>query len=162
MAEENTTAQAGATNEVTGQLAIQKVYVKDISFESPNAPNIFKDKWEPNVNMELANETNKIDSNIYDVTLGVTITVKMNDSTVYLVEVKQAGIFLIDGFPDEALEQILATACPNILFPFAREVVADLVARGGFPQLLLSPVNFDVLWMQQKMQQQQAASDTKH
>lgn len=162
MAEENTNTQAGAENQLTGQLAIQKVYVKDISFESPNAPNVFKDKWEPNVNMELANETSKVDENIYDVTLAVTITVKANDTTVYLVEVKQAGIFLIDGFPEEALEQILATACPNILFPFAREAVADLVARGGFPQLLLSPVNFDVLWMQQKMQQQQAATDTKH
>ena len=163
MAEEkNSEAKAAGAKLASGQLAIQKVYVKDISFEAPDTPAVFKDKWEPQVNMELSNDSKKLEENLFDITLGVTITVTANDKTVYLVEVKQAGIFLIDGFPDEALEQILATACPNILFPFAREVVADLVARGGFPQLLLSPVNFDVLWMQQKLQQQQAATDTKH
>mgnify|MGYP002622743962 CR=1 FL=1 len=159
--EENNEAKAAGAKLASGQLAIQKVYVKDISFEAPDTPAAFKDKWEPQVNMELSNDSNKLEENLFDITLGVTITVKANDKTVYLVEVKQAGIFLIEGFPTEAIERIIGTACPNILFPFARELVAYLVTRGDFPQLLLSPVNFDALYMQHKLQQQNV-SDTKH
>lgn len=162
MAEEDKQATDQNSNQqATGQLAIQKVYVKDISFEAPNTPNVFKDKWEPQVNMEMSNDFTKIDDNLFDVTLALTITVTANEQTVYLTEVKQAGIFMIDGFPEDAIERILATACPNILFPFARELVADLVTRGGFPQLLLSPVNFEALYLQHQMQQQNS-SDTKH
>ena len=160
MAEENTKKDEIQANS-TGQLAIQKVYVKDISFESPASPAVFKEKWEPQVNMELSNDTNKIEDKIYDVTLGVTITVSANEQTLYLAEAKQAGIFHIEGFTEEAIERILATACPNILFPFARELIADLVTRGGFPQLLLSPVNFDALYLQHKMQNQ-PDPNTKH
>lgn len=158
MAKEKTSEAANQGEQTTGQLAIQKIYVKDISFEAPNSPDVFKEKWEPQVNMELSNDTNKLDDKVYDVTLGVTITVTAEENTIYLAEIKQAGIFMIDGFAEEAIERILATACPNILFPFARELVADLVTRGGFPQLLLSPVNFDALYVQHKLQQQSEAN----
>ena len=156
MAENPTNTEQTAT----GQLAIQKVYVKDISFESPNAPEVFREKWEPQVNMELSNDHQLLAENLYDVTLTITISVAHEDKTIYLIEVKQAGIFVIEGFPEEAVNRILPTACPNILFPFARELVADVVTRGGFPQLLLSPVNFDALYLQQ--QQQVANNDIKH
>ncbi len=163
MADEENKEAAQNQNIHTGQLAIQKVYVKDISFEAPNAPAVFQEKGEPQVNMEMSNNSNKISDVLHDVVLGVTLTVKAEDKVIYLVEVKQAGIFHIEGFPDEAVERILATACPNILFPFARELVAELVTRGGFSQLLLAPVNFDALYMQHKMkQEQEQAEKTKH
>lgn len=163
MADEENNLAAENPNTLTGQLAIQKVYVKDISFEAPNSPVAFQEQGEPQVNMEMTNNTNKISDVLHDVVLGITLTVSANDKTIYLVEVKQAGIFHIEGFPEQAVDRILATACPNILFPFARELVAELVTRGGFSQLLLAPVNFDVLYMQQQMQQQQAATEeTKH
>ncbi len=162
MADEDNKPAAADANVVTGQFAVQKVYVKDISFEAPHAPEIFQDQWEPQVNMELSNDSKKIKDTIHDVTLGVTLTVTANEKTIYLAEVKQAGIFLIDGFPDEAVKRILMTACPNMLFPFARELVADMVARGGFPQLLLAPVNFDALYMQRMQEQEANANKTTH
>ncbi len=152
------------------QFAIQKIYVKDISFETPNSPEVFKMEWKPEVDMNLTSETKSIGDNLYDVVLSITVTVKVGDKTAYLVEIQQAGIFLIDKVPEDLIKQMVATACPNILFPFAREVVTDIITRGGFPQLLLSPVNFDALYMQQqqlqqKKQQQEASkpeSKTTH
>ena len=151
-------------NPAEAQFAIQKVYVKDLSFETPNSPEVFKVEWKPAVDMHLTNEATPLGEHLYDVVLSVTITVKIGDMTVYLIEVNQAGVFYIDKIPDEIIERMLATVCPNILFPFAREAVSDIVTRGGFPQLLLSPVNFDALYLQQKQQQaeQQAESKTTH
>lgn len=132
------------------QFLIQKVYVKDISFETPNSPEVFKVDWKPVVDMHMTNEATPIGDNMFDVVLSITITVKIEEKTAYLVEVAQAGIFFIKNIPDDVVNQMLATACPNILFPFAREAVADIVTRGGFPQLLLSPVNFDAIRVQQE------------
>ena len=162
MADEKTQNTADNQNPPNGQLSIQKVYVKDISFECPNSPQVFQEKWEPHVDMELSNDTSRLNEVLHDVVLGITITVKSGDKTVYLIEVKQSGIFHIEGFPDDALERILATVCPNILFPFARELVADIVTRGGFPQLLLAPVNFDAIYMQQQISDAEASSNAKH
>ena len=154
MAEEDKNVQESSE----AQFAIQKVYVKDISFETPNSPEVFKMEWKPVVDMHMTNEATPIGDNLFDVVLSITITVKIAEKTVYLVEIAQSGIFFINNIPDDVVKRMLATVCPNILFPFAREAVSDIVTRGGFPQLLLSPVNFDALYAQQ---QQQAAAQSK-
>ena len=135
-------------DDLKGQFALQKIYLKDMSFETPHSPLIFQEQWNPTVNMDIQNTVNKLAEDSYEVVIAVTVTVKFNDKTVYLIEAHQAGIFHISGFPDDILRRTLTTVCPNILFPFAREVVADLVTRGGFPQLLLAPVNFEALYQQ--------------
>lgn len=137
-----------------GQFAIQKIYVKDLSFETPNSPQVFQIQWQPLVNMDLASSATKLENGYYEVVLSITITVTVETQTVYLVEVQQAGIFMLSEMPQEIIGQMLATVCPNILFPFAREVVSDLATRGGFPQLILAPVNFDALYLQQQNKQQ--------
>lgn len=137
------------------QFAIQKIYTKDISFETPNSPTIFRDKWEPSVDFNLGTNVQNLDEQTYEVSLTVTVTVKCGEKTAYLVEVCQSGIFLMSAFTDQEKGPMLGSFCPNILFPYAREAVSDLVAKGGFPQLLLAPVNFDAIY-QQHIQQQQA------
>lgn len=160
MAQENNSNDATAAQNVNGQLAIQKIYVKDLSFEAPNTPAVFTTQLNPTVDINFATEATDLGENQQEVNLSVTVTVKQDDKTVYLAEVKQAGIFTISGFPAEHMPAILATACPNILFPYAREVISDVVTKGGFPQLLLSPVNFDMLYAQEvQRRQQQAQAD---
>jgi len=127
---------------------IQKIYIKDLSFEAPNTPKIFTEKWEPKTDVHIQTENSKLDKNIYEVVITVTVTATQAETTAFLVEVKQAGIFFIENFPEEQHKQLLGSYCANILFPFARETVAELVTKGGFPQLLLNPVNFDALYQQ--------------
>ena len=138
------------SNTLTGQFSIQKIYTKDISFETPHSPGIFSTEWDPVVNMQLSSDSLKINEELTEVVLTVTITTKLGDKTAYLVEIHIAGVFLIKEFPQEMIDHMAATVCPNILFPFAREIVSDLVTRGGFPQLLLTPVNFEALYAQQQ------------
>jgi preprotein translocase subunit SecB len=143
------------------QFSIQKIYTKDMSFETPNSPKIFTEKWEPMVDFNLGSNVQPLENGLYEVALTVTITVKSEDKTAYLVEINQAGIFTLIGFSDEELSPMLGSFCPNILFPYAREAVSDLVAKGGFPQLILAPVNFDALYAQHIQAQEQApASET--
>jgi preprotein translocase subunit SecB len=130
--------------------AIEKLYVKDASIEVPNAPQIFTDRTPPQVNVELGQTAQKLDEGIYEVAIKVTVTAKMGENTAFLVEVVQAGIFAIRNIPDENLEVIAAVTCPNILFPYAREAVSDMVTRAGFAPVLLNPINFEALYMQQK------------
>jgi preprotein translocase subunit SecB len=139
-----------------GQFAIQKIYTKDVSFETPNSPAIFSKNWQPQADVRLETATKLVGEHIHEVTLTVTVTVKLEDKTAFLVEVQQAGLFAIKGLPDPQLSQVLGALCPNILFPYAREAISDLVTRGGFPQLLLAPVNFDLLYAQRMQQQGQA------
>lgn len=127
---------------------IQKIYIKDLSFETPNTPKIFTEKWNPKTDVHIQTDNDKLDENIFEVGITVTVTATQDETTAFLAEVKQAGIFLIQHFPDEQHKQLLGSYCPNILFPFAREIVAELVTKGGFPQLLLNPVNFDALYQQ--------------
>ena len=127
---------------------IQKIYIKDLSFETSNTPKIFTEKWNPKTDVHIQTENNKLDDKLFEVAIIVTVTATQNDATAFLVEVKQAGIFLMENFPEEQHKQLLGSYCPNILFPFARESIAELVAKGGFPQLLLNPVNFDALYQQ--------------
>ena len=145
---------------------IQRVYIKDTSFESPNAPVIFRDEWQPEVNIDLQTKSQPLEGDAHEVVLTVTVTAKKKDKTIFLVEVQQAGIFTITGFDKDNLGHMLGSFCPNILFPYAREVVSDISVRGGFPPLYLTPVNFDALYAQHLEQQKQApgddSSDTKH
>lgn len=130
------------------QFAIQKIYVKDFSFESPNAPTVFRNEWRPAVELNLHSDAVRLTPELYEVSLRVTVTVKVADErTAFLVEVTQAGIFRIVGVPEDELKPTLGSLCPSILFPYAREAVSDVVTRGGFPQFLLSPVNFDALYV---------------
>lgn len=154
---------AEAQNQATGQFAIQKIYVKDVSFETPNSPAIFTEsKWEPEVNVQLNSRAAPMADQMHEVVLSVTITTKQGDKTAYLVEVQQAGIFRTEGFEQPQLNHLLGSYCPNILFPYVRETISDLVARGGFPQMLLAPVNFDALYTQHMEQQQAAAKEAAH
>ncbi len=127
---------------------IQKIYVKDISFETPNSPKIFTTKWNPKTDVHIQTENSKLDNDIFEVCITITVTATQEETTAFLVEVKQAGIFLLQNFKNDQHGQLLGSYCPNILFPFAREAIAELIAKGGFPQLLLNPVNFDVLYQQ--------------
>ncbi|MGR9072655.1 MAG: protein-export chaperone SecB [Gammaproteobacteria bacterium] len=136
------------------QFSIQKIYTKDISFETPNSPKIFTVQWNPKVDLNLGAHANPIEGNLYEVSLTVTVTVKCAETTAYLVEVCQAGLFTLAGFSDQEKSPMLGSFCPNILFPYAREAVSDLVAKGGFPQLALAPVNFDALYAQHIQQAQ--------
>jgi preprotein translocase subunit SecB len=148
-------------NTVEKQFSIQKIYIKDMSFETPNSPKIFTEKWEPNVDFNLGSHVESLENSLFEVALTVTITVKIGNTTAYLVEVNQAGIFALSGFSDQEMGPMVGSFCQNILFPYAREAVSDLVAKGGFPQLLLAPVNFDALYAQHLQQAQQApGSDT--
>ncbi|MGQ0658827.1 MAG: protein-export chaperone SecB [Chromatiales bacterium] len=140
----------------TGQLGIQKIYVKDLSYEAPGTPQVFREEWKPGVDIQLANKATPLGNDLYEVVLAVTVTVRSGEKTAFLVEVHQAGIFNIGGFPEQHLAAVLATVCPNILFPYVREAVSDVVAKAGFPQLLLAPVNFDALYAQE-LQRQRAA-----
>lgn len=146
MAEENKTAEKN--------FSIQKIYTKDLSFETPNSPQIFIDKWEPKVDFNLGTNVQPLEDDLFEVSLTVTVTVKCGEKTAYLVEVVQAGVFALVGFNDQEMGAMMGSYCPNILFPYAREVVSDLVNKGGFPQLLLAPVNFDALYAQHLQQAQ--------
>lgn len=138
--------------------SIQKIYTKDISFESPNSPALFMTQFQPNLSVDLNVESKGLAEDVYHVVLRVTATTKVEDKTAFLCEVEQAGIFTIKGFEEAELGYLLGAGCPNTLFPYAREVVSDLVARGGFPQLLLEPVNFDGMYHEHLQAQQQQAS----
>lgn len=137
---------------------IQRIYVKDLSFEAPNTPHTFVEDWKPEVQLNLETKSNKIQDNVHEVVLSVTATVTTNKKSAFLVEIQQSGIFMISGFPQDQLRQMLGSFCPNILFPYAREVISDVVMRGGFPQLILAPVNFDMLYAQHLEEQKGGGS----
>lgn len=126
--------------------ALQRLYLKDLSFESPNAPSVFQGEWKPQVNMDLNTENQQLSDNQWEVALTLTITSKVGDKTAFLIEVQQAGVFLIDGLEPPQLAQTLGAFCPNILFPYAREAVDAMVVKGSFPALMLQPVNFDAIY----------------
>ncbi|MGD8567024.1 MAG: protein-export chaperone SecB [Gammaproteobacteria bacterium] len=151
---------AAGDAQATHQFAMQKIYIKDLSFETPNSPEVFTREWKPDVNVELDTKGKEIAPDVHEVVLGVTVTVKMEDKVAYLAEIHQAGIFTIKGFSEQERGAMLGSYCPNVLFPFAREVVSDLVTKGGFPQLLLAPVNFDAIYQEhmQRLQSQAGQS----
>lgn len=132
----------------TRQLALQKIYVKDFSFESPKAPGVFTTEVSPQTQLNIRTGTQELAPNVHEVTLTLTVETKDRDSTMFLVEIVQAGIFSIQGYTAEERGMLIGSFCPNALYPFAREAVADVVGKGGFPQLLLQPINFDALYAQ--------------
>ena len=139
--------------------AIQKIYTKDVSLESPNAPAIFTHEFQPELNVDLNVESKKLQDDVFHVIVRVTATTKSGENTAFLCEVEQAGIFTIEGFNDAELSYMLGVQCPNALFPYARETVSDLVTRGGFPQLLLEPVNFEAMYANHMQQSQEPAEE---
>src|SRR5664279_65433 len=135
---------------------IEKLYVKDLSVEVPNAPEIFLEREAPQVEIQLNTAGRSVGDSVYEVVLTVTVTAKVGDKTVFLVEVGQAGIFRIQNVPEAEMEPLVAVACPNILFPYAREAVSDSVVRAGFQPIVLQPVNFEGMYMQRLQQQEEA------
>ena len=141
------------------QLAISKIYVKDLSFESPQAPDVFKrGDWKPETNLNLRSAHNEIGGNAHEVVLTITVEAKQEDKTLFLVEIQQAGIFEIAGYEKEEFRAIVGSFCPNILFPYARETIATIIQKGGFPEFVLQPINFDALYLQAKQQAEQQAA----
>lgn len=138
---------------------IQRIYTKDISFEAPNAPQVFQKEWQPEVKLDLDTSSNTLAENVYEVILRVTVTATMDNETAFLCEVQQAGIFTVEGIEGTQLAHCLGAYCPNVLFPYARECITNLVSRGTFPQLNLAPVNFDALFMNYLQQQQTEAAN---
>ena len=165
MAEEQQANGAAAQNEQQSQVqfAIQRIYTKDVSFEAPNSPAIFRKEWKPDLKLDLNVKHEKIEDRVYEVVLTLTATNKVEDEVAFLCEVHQAGIFTIgEEVQDGQLAHMLGSFCPNILFPYARECVSSLVNRATFPQLNLAPVNFDAIFarhMQQQAEQNQAQAD---
>jgi len=140
---------------VKPQFALQRIYVKDVSFESPGSPNTFRGALKPSVNLDLNTRKNMIEDSLWEVILSLTLTAKdENENTMYLAEVQQAGIFVINGLEEDALNHTLGSFCPNILFPYARECIDALIVKGSFPPLMLAPVNFDALYEQAKLAQE--------
>jgi len=135
------------TDTAQPQFALQRIYLKDASFEVPNAPRVFLQAWNPEISIDLATGMAQLeDGNHFEVTLSLTVTARNDNQVAFLVEVQQAGIFQAVGFPDEELAPLLGAYCPNLLFPYAREAISDLVGKGSFPQLLLQPINFDAVF----------------
>ena len=142
MAEQNN----GAAGVDQAQFAIQKIYVKDVSFEVPGAPQIYNEPGTPQLELSLNQKVARVGEGLFEVGLNITLTCKLGDKVVYLAEVEQAGLFGLAGFDDRTLDMMLGTYCPNVLFPYARQAIGDLVAQGGFPPFYLQPINFEALY----------------
>lgn len=151
-------AEQQAQEQAQPQFSIEKLYVKDISLESPNTPDLFLVQEAPQIELKLSNQGRQASENLYEVQLTVTLTAKIGDRTAYLAEVAQAGLFRILNVTEEMLGMVMQITCPNILFPYAREAISDLIGRAGYQPIFLAPVNFEVLYQQQQQQQAQAAA----
>lgn len=145
------------------QFTIERIYIKDISFEAPNSPAVFKKDWEPDTNLNLNTQVNALGDDHYEVELHLNVTVKSksDESTAFLVEAVQAGAFVIKGYSPDQLNHLLASYCPGQLFPYAREVISNLVSKGSFPEMHLSPINFDALYAKNLAQQHKEAAKVK-
>ncbi|MDX2428966.1 MAG: protein-export chaperone SecB [Xanthomonadales bacterium] len=158
MAEEQN-QEAGAEQQPQAQFQLQKLYIKDVSFELPNAPQIFQEDGQVDIKLNLAQKVEDLAEGVHEVILTVTVTATLGEKTAYLAEVQQAGIFGITGLPEQGKHAALNTLCPHTLFPYARRMITDLVAEGGFPPLVLQPINFDQIYAQ-RMQDAQAQTST--
>jgi preprotein translocase subunit SecB len=152
MADEQT--QEGAVEQQQAQFQLQKIYMKDVSFELPNAPQIFQEDGQVEIKMNLAQKVENLSDGVHEVVLTVTVTANLGEKTAYLAEVQQAGIFGINGLNEQATHAAINTLCPHTLFPYARRVITDLVAEGGFPPLVLQPINFDQIYAQRMKEAQ--------
>lgn len=150
--------EAAQQQEAEQKFAIQRIYMKDLSFEAPNAPAQFKSEWKPEMHLDINTNTKVLEEDVHDVVLTLTVTVKSQGKTAFLIEIKQGGIFALKGFPEQQLKHTLGSFCPSLLYPYARETVSSVVTKGGFPQLILAPINFDALYAQHHEQQKQTES----
>ena len=149
----------GAAEEAQGpQFSLQRIYVRDLSFEAPKSPEIFRQEWTPSVELDLNTRQKPLEGDFHEVVLTLSVTVKTAGETAFIAEVQQAGIFLISGLDASAMSPTLGAFCPNILFPYAREALDNLVTRGSFPALMLAPVNFDALYAQELGRMQTAGN----
>jgi preprotein translocase subunit SecB len=148
------------TNQPT--FSIEKLFVKDLSIEVPNAPKIYLEREAPQVDIQMTNFANKIDETYFEVALKVTVTAKLGEKTVFLVEAAQGGVFQIRGVPDGEMDMVLGITCPNILFPYLREVVSESVVRAGFSPVILNPVNFEAIYQAQRQAQAEAPAGVTH
>ena len=142
------------------QFSVEKIYVKDVSFESPKAPNVFNEQGQPQLNMNLNQRVQRLGDNVFEVVLGVTLTCTSGEgegNTIYVVEVQQAGVFGLAGFESNVADALLGTQCPNVLYPYARQLISELIQAGGFAPFLLQPINFDALYAETLRQRQQQA-----
>lgn len=144
-----------AAEQPVKQLILQKIYVKDLSFESPKAPEVFNTQVTPQTQLNMRSNAREIAPDTQEVTLTLTVEAKDQDSTLFLVEIAQAGIFTLQGYNDQERAMLIGSYCPSTLYPYAREAISDVVVKGGFPQLLLQPINFDALYAQAMQQRQQ-------
>ena len=143
------------------RLSIAKIYIKDFSFESPQSPAVFKSKeWSPKTNLNLRSSHTDLEDNLHEVVLTITVDAKEGEQTVFLVELQQAGLFEVVGYNKEELGAIVGSFCPNMLFPYAREAIAGAIQKGGFPEFVLQPINFDALYLQAQQQQAAAAAQS--
>lgn len=140
----------------TPNFVVQRVYVKDLSFESPNAPEVFRGEWKPEVSVDLSDESRSLGEGVHEVVLKINVTAKIGDKNAFVVEVQQAAVFTMEHFSEEQQKHLLGSMCLNIIYPYARESISDLVVRGGFPQLLLAPVNFEALYQQRSKDKTEA------
>lgn len=155
MSEQESNNEAAAGEVPDTEFNLQRIYLKDLSFESPRAPQMFREKYAPKINLELNNRHNLVSEHTYEVVLNLTITARNDEEeTLFLIEVQQAGIFFIKGMQEENLRRTLGSYCPGLLFPYARETIDSVVTKGSLPPLLLAPVNFDAIYA--RLQQQQA------
>jgi len=163
MAEENQGAQAN--QEQGSGFALQRIYLKDLSFESPRSPQVFQSQWKPQVHMDLNTGNAKVGEDLYEVVLTITLTAKQEEETALVVEIKQAGIFAIQGLEGPRLAHALGAFCPNILFPYARETIDSVVGKGSLPPFMLAPVNFDAIFaeaMKRKQEEGAAEAEATH
>ncbi len=160
MAEENQTTSGSEEN--TPMVVLHKIFIKDISFETPNSPDIFTIEWKPSIHLDMEHKAREFGEDFCEVILSITVTTRVDDQVAYLAEVNQAGVFSLKGFSEEERDQRKHVYCPSVLYPYACSTISELVAKGGFPQLLLNPVNFQQNYRNQKEKEaQQAAAGTQ-
>jgi len=147
-------AEEEAATQAQPQFAIVRTYVKDLSFESPMGAKVFTKQFQPKIQLDVNTKANKVGDNQYEVTLMLTVTAKLEEETAFIIEIQQAGLFNITGFPEDQMKHVVGAVCPNFLFPYSREAVDNLAVRGGFPPLQLAPIDFDGLFRQQQAQAQ--------
>ena len=149
-------------DEAEKRISINKIYLKDFSFESPQAPAVFRSgEWKPQTNLNLRSSHNVVDGDLHEVVLTITVDAKEGDTTLFLVEIQQSGMFEITGYDGEEFKAIVGSFCPNTLFPYARESIAAVIQKGGFPEFVLQPINFDALFMQSRAQAAQAEAEAE-
>ncbi len=165
MSDETPNTQAAAAQEVEqqgSQFSLQRIYVKDLSFEAPKTPEVFRAEWAPQIEMQLSTGQKHLDGDFYEVSLGITVTARNGEEVAFIAEVEQAGIFLIQGLDPASMSHALGAFAPGLLFPYARECMDSLVVRGSFPALMLAPVNFDALYAQEMQRRQAEAGSAEN